>query len=104
MTAEPAITAELTMNVLPIKKTHNKRKWTGPEQYEDPTGKLMMLPSDLALIWDPAFKKVVEVYAKDEEKFFKDFAAAFGKLLALGCPQCSVEPSLLDKIRGFVGL
>ena len=45
-----------------------------------------------------------EVYAKDEEKFFKDFAAAFGKLLALGCPQCSVEPSLLDKIRGFVGL
>ena len=87
-----------------IKKTHNKRKWTGPEQYEDPTGKLMLLPSDLALIWDPAFKKVVEVYAKDEEKFFKDFAAAFGKLLALGCPQCSVEPSLLDKIRGFVGL
>ena len=33
-----------------IKKTHNKRKWTGPEQYEDPTGKLMMLPSDLALV------------------------------------------------------
>ena len=39
-----------------------------------------------------------------EALFFKDFAAAFGKLLALGCPQCSVEPGLLGKLRGLVGL
>ena len=84
--------------------THNGKPWDGPEQYEDSTAKLMMLPSDIALIKDPKFRRWVEVYAKDEEKFFKDFAAAFGKLLALGCPQCSVEPSLMDKIRGFVGL
>jgi cytochrome c peroxidase len=44
----------------------------------------MMLPSDMALIWDPAFKKYVEIYAKDKDVFFKDFSAAFSKLLELG--------------------
>ena len=29
----------------------------GPLQYEDPSGKLMMLPTDMALIWDKKFKK-----------------------------------------------
>lgn len=38
----------------------------------------------MALIQDPAFKKVVELYAKNEEAFFKDFASAFSKLLELG--------------------
>jgi cytochrome c peroxidase len=28
-------------------------------------------------VWDPEFKKYVELYAKDEGAFFKDFAAAF---------------------------
>ena len=46
-------------------------------QYTDPSGKLMMLPSDIALIEDPKFKKVVLEYAKDQKVFFKDFAAAF---------------------------
>jgi cytochrome c peroxidase len=31
----------------------------------------MMLPTDIALIAEPAFRKWVEIYAKDEEKFFK---------------------------------
>lgn len=68
------------------KTTHNGKPWTGPDQYEDSTGKLMMLPSDIALIADPSFKKYVEIYAKDEDRFFKDFAKAFGKLLELGVP------------------
>jgi len=51
---------------------------------EDSTGKLMMLPSDIALIQDPEFKKYVEKYAKNEDLFFKDFAKAFSKLLELG--------------------
>jgi cytochrome c peroxidase len=38
-------------------------------QYEDKTGQLMMLPSDLALIQDPTFKNYVELYAKDEGRF-----------------------------------
>ena len=44
----------------------------------------MMLPSDIVLIEDPAFKKHVEVYAKDQNKFFADFASAFQKLEDLG--------------------
>eukprot|EP00798_Chlamydomonas_sp_ICE-L_P001325 gene1325-32681_t len=55
-----------------------KKKWSGPLQYEDKSKTLMMLPTDMAL---------VSTYAKDEELFFNDFAAAFGKLLAFGAPQ-----------------
>jgi len=69
-----------------IKKMHNGKKWTGPEQYEDKTGNLMMLPADIALIQDPEFAKIVLEYAKSEDVFFKDFAASFSKLLELGVP------------------
>jgi cytochrome c peroxidase len=68
------------------KLSHNGTAWSGPDQYEDKTGQLMMLPSDLALVTDPAFRKYVEVYAKDEDRFFKDFSSAFSKLLELGVP------------------
>jgi catalase (peroxidase I) len=62
------------------------REWDGPLQYQDPSGELMMLPTDLALIQDEKFKPFVELYAKDQEAFFKDFSAAFSKLLSNGCP------------------
>jgi len=75
---------ELVENTWTVKKTHKGGKWTGPMQYEDPTGDLMMLPTDMALIKDPSFKKVVLEYAKDEATFFKDFAAAWSKLQDLG--------------------
>lgn len=69
------------------------RKWDGPLQYEDEeTGRLMMLPTDMALLDDPKLRKIVEEYAKDEQVFFKDFGAAFGKLLSLGCP-ASCDPN-----------
>lgn len=68
------------------KTTHNGKPWTGPDQFEDRTGNLMMLPSDIALIADPAFKKWVEIYANDEDRFFRDYAKAFSKLLELGVP------------------
>ena len=44
------------------------------------TGKLMMLPSDLVLIEDPGFKQYVDIYAKDQKKFFSDFSSAFQRL------------------------
>jgi cytochrome c peroxidase len=53
----------------------------------------MMLPVDVMLIMEPAFKKWVDVYAKDEDKFFTDFASAFAKLLALGVPAAAI-PSI----------
>jgi catalase (peroxidase I) len=46
-----------------LNRTWVPRKWDGPKQFEDEeTGKLMMLPSDLALINDPIFKPIVEEY------------------------------------------
>lgn len=62
-------------------------KWTGPAQFTDEKTKtLMMLPSDMALIQDKEFKRWVEVYAKDQDKFFADFSKAFARLLELGLP------------------
>lgn len=37
-------------------------------------------------MWDRKFKPWVELYAKDEDRFFTDFAAAFSKLMELGVP------------------
>jgi len=69
------------------------RKWEGPLQFEDvDTGELMMLPTDIALKTDPQFRVYAELYAKDEPTFFNDFASAFAKLLALGCPQAHAKP------------
>jgi cytochrome c peroxidase len=67
-----------------VKKTHKGEPWKGPMQFEAQHGQLMMLPSDLWLVQDPEFRKYVEMYAMDENLFFKDFAAAFKKLLELG--------------------
>ncbi len=67
-----------------LENTWTVKKWKGPKQYEDPTGDLMMLESDMALIRDPTFKSYVEIYAKDQERFFKDFQQAFLKLTELG--------------------
>lgn len=67
--------------------TWQKRQWDGPEQYEDQeTKKLMMLPTDMALMTDPKFKPHVLHYAADEESFFDDFSDVFAKLTSLGCP------------------
>jgi len=71
---------ELTENEWKLKK------WSGPEQYEDKTGTLMMLPADIALLNDPVFSKIVKEYAADEAKFNKEFSAAFAKMLELGVP------------------
>lgn len=46
----------------------------------------MMLPTDMALIKDKAFKQHVVEYAEDEQLFFKDFAAVITKLFELGVP------------------
>jgi cytochrome c peroxidase len=56
----------------------------GPNNASRYEANIMMLPSDIALIEDPAFRKHVEVYARDERAFFRDFAAAFSRLLELG--------------------
>jgi len=66
-----------------------KREWDGPIQYTDPSGTLTMLETDLALKTDDSFKVTAQLYADDEAAFFTAFAAAYGKLLALGCPHAA---------------
>ena len=56
----------------------------------------MMLPSDMCLRDDPRFRVHAARYAADEPAFFADFAAAYGKLLALGCPP-ETQPGFADK-------
>lgn len=47
----------------------------------------MMLPADMSLIKDKSFRKYVEQYAKDEDKFFQDFSKAAATLFELGVPK-----------------
>lgn len=80
-----------------VENTWTKRKWSGPEQYTDPTGDLMMLPTDMALTTDPEFNKWVKVYAKDEEQLKKDFGKAWKKLIENGvkfAPENKYQPVL----------
>lgn len=44
----------------------------------------MMLPTDLVLLQDKSFAKYVKIYAKDANKFNKDYSKAFQKLEELG--------------------
>lgn len=70
-----------------VNEKWNWRKWNGPKQYEDKGSKsLMMLPTDMALVQDKAFRKHVERYAKDNDAFFADFARVIEKLFELGVP------------------
>ena len=66
----------------------SKRKWDGPTQYQGGVNNaLMMLPTDIALLEDGAFRVHVDRYANDENVFRAEFAAAYAKLMALGCPE-----------------
>lgn len=79
-----------------LNMTWRPRKWDGPLQYEDAeTQKLMMLPTDYALITDPKFRPHVEHYANSEEDFFDDFSDVFAKLTSLGCPY-AVNPEVRE--------
>ncbi|KAJ7517308.1 hypothetical protein O6H91_21G018000 [Diphasiastrum complanatum] len=50
---------------------------------------LLLLPSDRCLVEDPVFRPYVELYAKDEDAFFKDYAESHKKLSELGCKETS---------------
>ena len=56
----------------------------GCPQHVHESGTIMLI-SDLALLEDPKFKVHVERYAKDQQAYFDDFAAAWVKLQENGC-------------------
>ncbi|RCH84145.1 heme peroxidase [Rhizopus azygosporus] len=66
-----------------IKKTlpHGGWQWVDENNTD-----VMMLPAEISMYNDKEFKKYFDLYAKDEQKFFEDFTAAFVKLLELGVP------------------
>ncbi|KAL2234873.1 UNVERIFIED_CONTAM: L-ascorbate peroxidase 3 [Sesamum indicum] len=61
------------------------------------SGGLLKLPTDKALMEDPEFRKYVDLYAKDEEAFFKDYAASHKRLSELGFSPPSLLTSVLKK-------
>eukprot|EP01090_Pellita_catalonica_P011374 TRINITY_DN2299_c0_g1_i2.p1 TRINITY_DN2299_c0_g1~~TRINITY_DN2299_c0_g1_i2.p1 ORF type:complete len:370 (-),score=63.72 TRINITY_DN2299_c0_g1_i2:52-1128(-) len=101
-TAPTTFTNEFFVQLLEAKWT--KKNWNGPEQFEDGTKTLMMLPADMSFLNDPEFKKIVEEYANDEERFFKDFAVAWKKLIELGVnfekEPAKQKPSLWKRLFG----
>ncbi|CAM9982999.1 unnamed protein product, partial [Phaeothamnion confervicola] len=62
---------QLTDETWTLKTMHQGKKWEGPDQFENADGAIMMLPADMALLWDKKFRKIVEEFAGDEEVFFK---------------------------------
>merc|ERR1712080_811687 len=52
-----------------LENTWTLKKWNGPNHFEDPTGELMMLPADMAIANDPAFRKWAVIYKNDEARF-----------------------------------
>ena len=81
-----------------ITLTWKPRDWDGQLQYTDvETGELMMLPTDMALKTDPDFREYAELYARDQEAFFRDFSAAYSKLLSLGTNACPHMSALQNR-------
>ncbi|CAD7948992.1 unnamed protein product [Amoebophrya sp. A120] len=64
----------------------DKKTKTGQKQYVDKFNKKMMLFTDMALVWDPEFKKYIDMYAADDVLLKKDFGEQYKKLTELGCP------------------
>lgn len=69
------------------------RKWVkkdlpnGGFQFVDKNNPdIMMLPAEIAMYNDKEFRRYFELYAKDQDKFYEDFAKAFKKLIELGVP------------------
>lgn len=68
-----------------LDNTWTEKKWNGPKQWEDPTGDLMMLSTDIALRDDASFRKWTEIYRDDYDRFAQDFVKAWVKLTTNGC-------------------
>jgi len=63
---------------------------------------LLKLPTDKALLSDPEFRRYVDLYAKDEDAFFKDYAESHKKLSELGFTPRSTASAKSDLPTGAV--
>ncbi|KAG0178340.1 heme peroxidase [Apophysomyces sp. BC1021] len=74
-------------------KVISERTWikkklaSGNWQWVDKNNpEVMMLPAEISMYNDKSFRKYFDLYAKDQDKFYEDFAKAFKKLIELGVP------------------
>ncbi|TQD76761.1 hypothetical protein C1H46_037712 [Malus baccata] len=56
---------------------------------------LLQLPTDKALVEDPVFRRYVELYARDNDAFFRDYAVSHKKLSELGFNPPSPRPKVV---------
>ncbi|XP_041010164.1 L-ascorbate peroxidase 3-like isoform X2 [Juglans microcarpa x Juglans regia] len=63
---------------------------------------LLQLPTDKALVDDPNFRHYVELYAKDEDAFFRDYAESHKKLSELGFAPSSSGSKVISKQSSIV--
>ncbi|XP_008352433.1 L-ascorbate peroxidase 3-like [Malus domestica] len=56
---------------------------------------LLQLPTDKALVEDPVFRRYVELYARDNDAFFRDYAVSHKKLSELGFNPPSQRPKVV---------
>lgn len=63
---------------------------------EEDSAALLKLPTDRALLDDPEFRRYVELYAKDEDAFFRDYAESHKKLSELGFAPSSKATAPVD--------
>jgi cytochrome c peroxidase len=57
---------------------------TGLKQFWNKDKQTMMLSTDVCLLQDDKFRAYVELYAKDQDRFYRDFVISYTKLLELG--------------------
>ncbi len=79
-----------------------RRQWNNtaaPDGGNPENPMFMMLAVDLALAWDPEFKRHLDYYARNRLEFRSDAARVWKKLTELGCP-----PGLLTPERNAAAL
>ncbi|ORX47440.1 heme peroxidase [Hesseltinella vesiculosa] len=67
-----------------VKKDLPNGGWQWVDKNSDTT--IMMLPAEISMYNDKAFRPYFDLYAKDNDRFFEDFSKAFGTLMELGVP------------------
>ncbi|GJN04235.1 hypothetical protein PR202_ga21761 [Eleusine coracana subsp. coracana] len=82
--------------------TKEPLKFDNSELLKGESEGLLQLPTDKALLTDPEFRRYVELYAKDEDAFFKDYAESHKKLSELGFTPGSSGPAKSDLPTGAV--
>lgn len=73
---------------LPINKQRQFLQFVIPNRFvnKNGDGDLMMLYTDMAMVWDPTWKAHIETYSKDVKKLRTDFGVVFKKLTEFNCP------------------